>query len=112
PRSTLFPYTTLFRSRLQQAVGTALPRARNLVEVEQDLGAVDQVTQERLGDAGATLSRDGLLQLLELFFHQMMDGLARALQRPVAGAAHDQVDGVEAALRRFPLMRAQVIGQA
>src|SRR5437763_13452471 len=77
--------------------------ARDFIEVEQHLGAIDQVIQELLGDAGATLARDRFLQLLELVLHQMMDGLVRGLVRFVA-RAQDQVDGVEAALRRLALV--------
>src|SRR5256885_7899684 len=58
--------------------------ARNLVEVEQHLDAVDQVAQELLGDAGAALARDRLLQLFELLLHEVMHGDARAVERALA----------------------------
>src|SRR6266513_4312989 len=74
-----------------------LAPARNFVKVEEHLGAVDQVAEKLLGDAGAALARDRLLELLELFLHQVMDRFASAFERLLSGPAKDQVDRVEAA---------------
>src|SRR5687768_18130860 len=45
PRSTLFPYTTLFRSFLRDAASLAAPRGRDLARHIQ--GEVPNVTRER-----------------------------------------------------------------
>src|ERR1700682_6813111 len=70
------------------------------------------MAEKLLRNARPPLAGDGLLQLLELLLHQMMDGLAGTLQRPLGGSATDQVDRVETALRRFALVGAQVVRQA
>src|SRR2546427_2732458 len=99
---------------LQCPIGPALAvaPAGDFVEVEQDLRAVDQVAEELLGDAGTALARDRLLELLELFLHQVTDRVAGAVEGALGGSARDQVDRVEAALRRLTLVRPQVVGQA
>src|SRR3712207_8737397 len=52
PRSTLFPYTTLFRSRFGDALvpldQAALPRARGEAEIGAHLAAVAEITEEHL----------------------------------------------------------------
>src|SRR5256712_255434 len=98
---------------LQRPIGPALAvaPAGDFVEVEQYLRAVDQVAEELLRDAGAALAGDGLLELLELFLHQVANRLARAVHGPLGGAARNQVDRIESALRRLALVRAQVVGE-
>src|SRR3712207_9001100 len=51
PRSTLFPYTTLFRSRRDEVAG------RDVDEVEPVL-AGDRAGEERLPDAGRAVEQD------------------------------------------------------
>src|SRR5205823_5747680 len=72
--------------------------------------AVDQMVEEWLGDAGAPLAANCFLELLELVFHQVTDGLMCGLVRLVA-RTENQVDGVEAALGSLTLVGAQVVGQ-
>src|SRR3989442_718855 len=52
---------------LEHPLGPALALAspRDFVEVEQDLGAVDQMAEKLLGDAGAAFAPDRFLELLE-----------------------------------------------
>src|SRR3712207_8207460 len=49
PRSTLFPYTTLFRSRLQELRG-AVERSRELLELRQDDAGVVAVVAGARGE--------------------------------------------------------------
>src|SRR3989441_8393343 len=94
---------------LQRPIGRARAAAPagDFVEVEQYLRAVDQMAEELLCDAGAALAGDGLLELLELFLHQVANRLTRAVEGPLGGAARNQVDRIESALRRLALVRAQ-----
>src|SRR5205823_13341808 len=67
-------------------------------EIQEHLGAVDQVGEELLGHARPALAGDRLLQRLELLFHQVLDGGPGPLQALLALAGGDQVDGVEPSL--------------
>src|SRR3989440_3927943 len=98
-------------ARPQEAIRARLG-AGNFVEVEEDLGAVYQVAQELLGDAGAALARDRLLELFELLLHEVMDGDARAIEGALARRAEDQVNRVEASLGGLALVRTQVVRQS
>src|SRR3712207_9207412 len=75
PRSTLFPYTTLFRSLVDRRAGVALdvddlPRASGRALVTASLARVDElaaahraVRAHRLGDLQAGDARPGLLRV-------------------------------------------------
>src|SRR2546430_3683943 len=57
PRSTLFPYTTLFRSHGEDAADRASGRLR-LVGDDRDLAADHRVDERRLADVGPPGERD------------------------------------------------------
>src|SRR5258705_8064689 len=57
PRSTLFPYTTLFRSRKASGLGDPLPKARQRlgreIEIGRELFLGDAAEQEKSVDLGS-----------------------------------------------------------
>src|SRR2546425_10596847 len=79
PRSTLFPYTTLFRSRLRRGFRTArahaLGHARPFAQAQAD--DLDRDQLDRLVGAGAVAV--GLLMLAAILFLQIrqIDGAVR-----------------------------------
>src|SRR3712207_8305798 len=58
PRSTLFPYTTLFRSRTKTIVGDYLQREGRIDGVWMDAGATAVAAVEAFQDAGVPIPAD------------------------------------------------------
>src|SRR5258708_26978467 len=57
PRSTLFPYTTLFRSRLLAGLAATLGEARRALRSAPALAAADDGLEDRLVACTALLAR-------------------------------------------------------
>src|SRR3712207_7573693 len=52
PRSTLFPYTTLFRSRLQDLVGMALPNIVPAEDLDRDFKIIPKIDEDKCVGCG------------------------------------------------------------
>src|SRR5690554_7002234 len=55
PRSTLFPYTTLFRSAQRQAHGEYRAEARLALDVDRAAVQLDELFRKRKPDTGAAM---------------------------------------------------------
>src|SRR2546427_12478832 len=63
PRSTLFPYTTLFRSRAIAAIALLANKPKIAAEFEARANELKRLTQENLWDASAKRSEEHTSEL-------------------------------------------------
>src|SRR3712207_8865357 len=87
PRSTLFPYTTLFRSRVEPAQVVRPGPARLKLQLRQ-LGALDAAEAEERNLHVAVLAREAAADDAEPVHVDERDELVRRLLQDLDRAAH------------------------